>query len=161
MAGRPFVPTALKAVNGTLNQTRQNWNEPKVQPEIPEPPGHLSELEKECWALFAKLLAPLGVVGATDVVAFELLAVTYAHHRRLAQAMRDASTFVYSPTKGSGKSERIMLRARPEMGMLREADRQLLALLSRFGLTPADRQRVVSETGVCEEDDPEDEFSQQ
>lgn len=157
MAGRPPVPTQLKVLRGTINTTRQNWSEPALESRIPVAPGYLSELELEAWEKFAAILGPMRVVAAEDAVAFEMLAVTYAQHQRLAAALREATLLIYSPKTGD-KAAR-MLRARPEMGMLADVDRRLLALLGRFGLTPADRQRVVGGAADPDADDPEDEFS--
>jgi phage terminase small subunit len=35
-----------------------------------------------------------------------------------------------------------MIRARPEVAMIADADRRIMMWMSKFGLTPADRSRV-------------------
>ena len=140
MSGRPHVPTALKLLNGTVNTGRQNAHEPHLPPAIPDAPAHLNAEELTAWAMFGGLLQPMRVVTQADVTALELLATTYVHRARLAQALREASQLVYGAKKADGS---VMLRTRPELTALADVDRRLLVLLGRFGLTPADRQKVV------------------
>jgi P27 family predicted phage terminase small subunit len=139
MAGRPHVPTALKVLNGTLNESRHNAREPQLEPRIPEAPAHLSEKERAAWAHFAQLLEPMRVVTTVDAPAMEMLVVTYVHHQRLADALRHDELVYDSERKDGG----MMRRLAPEMTALADVSRRLLVLLGRFGLTPADRQKVV------------------
>jgi hypothetical protein len=41
-----------------------------------------------------------------------------------------------------------MIRVRPEVAMIADADRRLMAWLARFGLSPADRSRVSEIVGT-------------
>jgi phage terminase small subunit len=154
VGGRPFVPTPLKVLNGTENPSRRNEREPHLPPHIPEPPAHLSPEEFDAWRRFGELLEPMRCATDQDAAAFEMLVVAFVQHQRLAAALREAKTLVYGGKRPDGS---VMLRTRPELTALGDVGRRLLILLGRFGLTPADRARVVqlSEDGA----DPFDEFA--
>jgi P27 family predicted phage terminase small subunit len=152
MGGRPPVPTNLKPMNGMLNPTRENRDEPKLTPHIPEAPARFNDEERAAWEKFARLLEPLRVTTDVDAAALEMLAVAWVHHQRLAHALREAKQLVYaSKTVTREKDEsgeevlvtKLLLRTRPELAAIADVGRRLLVLLGRFGLTPADRARVV------------------
>jgi len=153
MAGRPPLPTNIKLLKGTLDRSRQNPKEPKVEPHIPGPPEYFSDLERRAWGRFAQQLDPLAVASDADFAALEMLVVTFCHHLRLTATLRE-KPLTYATETMHGKA---MLRTRPELTALGDVDRRLLVLLGRFGLTPADRARVVSEVGQGA--DPDDEFA--
>src|SRR5688572_3218304 len=96
----------------------------------------------------------MGVTAAEDAAAFELLVTTYVQHQRLAATLR-AESLTYTTVNAQGGE---MIRARPEVALLADVDRRLLVLLGRFGLTPADRSKVVSHPGNASAD-PDDEFA--
>jgi phage terminase small subunit len=151
--GRPNVPTVLKVLGGTVRPDRANPLEPRLEPHIPAPPPHLAPDELDAYRYFAELLEPMAVVTDQDAPALEMLAVTYAHHQRLAALLRTGA-LSYGSKKPNGD---LMLRSRPELAAIGDVGRRLLVLLGRFGLTPADRARVVSvgEDGTL---DPYSEF---
>lgn len=152
MAGRPALPTALKA-RGTLSPSKVNPLEPKLEPHYPDPPAHLDEEERAAWLRFGADLEPMGVVTRADWAVLELLVTTYVQGQRLRASIRAAGG---GPVYQSG----VLLRARPEFAMLNEVDRKTVLLLSRFGLTPADRSRVSSpEASASPSENPEDEFA--
>lgn len=154
MPGRPPVPTTLKLLNGTLNPTRANDREPRLAPCLPDAPAHLTEEERAAWSRLGLLLEPLRVLTSADSAAFEMLVVAYVHHQRLAQSLREAKALVYASKKQDGS---LWIRQRPELAALADVGRRLLVLLGRFGLTPADRARLVQleADGI----DPLDEFA--
>ena len=43
-----------------------------------------------------------------------------------------------------------MVRARPEVAMISDADRRVATWLARFGLTPADRSRVSASQSAAD-----------
>jgi P27 family predicted phage terminase small subunit len=149
---RPNVPTVLKVLNGTAQTSRLNKAEPKLAPRIPDAPEHLAPDELAAWRYFAAILEPMGVVTHADAPALEMLAVTFAHHQRLAAQLRQGA-LVYESTKPNGD---IMLRSRPELAAIGDVGRRVLVLLGRFGLTPADRAKVVSTS----DDSPADPYAE-
>jgi P27 family predicted phage terminase small subunit len=136
-------PTVLKIVGGTNNVTRQNKKEPKVHPEVPGAPEYLTKQERAAYERFAASLGDMRCTTKDDFAALEQLACTYAEMQRLRQALRDEdpNDLTYETFNKYGAVRRL----RPELTALGDVDRKLLALLGRFGLTPADRSRVNDE----------------
>jgi P27 family predicted phage terminase small subunit len=142
MAGKgpPPKPTALKVVAGTDRPCRTNAAEPKPPRGRPSPPVHISDKARTAWAYVTVILDQMGVLTDADALAVEGLCEAYADVQaaRAALAARDGALTYETQTKAGGR----MVRAYPEMAMLADADRRLMAWMSRFGLTPADRSRV-------------------
>lgn len=160
---RPRKPTALKELAGTLQPCRTNEREPRLQPGVPLPPPHASAMARKVWPGIAGMLEEMGVLTAADAPALEALCETYADLLRARQALdrgisdgedliAAAGDLTYVTEGKNGK----MLRARPEVAMVADADRRLCMWLARFGLTPADRSRVsAAASGEQEEDEYE------
>jgi P27 family predicted phage terminase small subunit len=143
MAGKgpPPKPTALKIVAGTDRPCRTNPAEPKPPRGRPSPPLHLSDKARAVWANVVDTLDQMGVLTDADALAVEGLCEAYADVQaaRTALAARDGALTYETETKVGGR----MVRAYPEVAILADADRRLMAWMSRFGLTPADRSRVA------------------
>lgn len=131
-------PTQLKIVKGTFQPERANEDEPAFVFAIPTPPAYLSPEEREAWDMFAKTLAGMRITTDDDRVALEMLSCTYAQYQRFQAVLRKKGD-TYETTTAAGSK---MFRPRPEQVLLGDCERKLLNLLGRFGLTPADRQRV-------------------
>lgn len=146
---RPRKPTHLKIVAGTAQPCRTNASEPKPVRERPSPPTHLSDRAKVAWGAVSVLLDRMGVLTEADSLALEGLCSAYADlvdaraSLKLAVSHGDAElaaagslTYVTDGKAGP------MIRTRPEMAVISDADRRVAMWLSKFGLTPADRSRV-------------------
>lgn len=144
MPGRPLKPTHLKLVTGTARPSRINKNEPKMRREIPSAPAHLSDGAKESWGYVAVILDEMGVLTRADRVALEGLCEAYTELRAARKSLADAGSITYETTNATGGK---MIRPRPELAMIADADRRLMAWLTKFGLTPADRSRVSAANG--------------
>jgi P27 family predicted phage terminase small subunit len=113
----------------------------------------LSEREHEAWRELAGVVGPLRTCTAADMPAFRQMVSTLAVVEEARAALRQHGlTFVVSTESGE------VVRKRPEVEVLAAFKKQLSVELSRFGLTPADRERVsaLGEDGPA---DPLDEFS--
>lgn len=131
----PHKPTAVKQLQGTLNPTRANKAEPKASAiDLPAPPADLTPDEVEAWQELAKAVDPMRISTAADLVSFREMAETLGMIRALRKSLYASGPLVDS----TGKMDRL----RPEIGAL-STQRQLLGKqLARWGMTPADRQRV-------------------
>jgi P27 family predicted phage terminase small subunit len=147
---RPRLPTAVKKLRGTLQPSRLNRAEPKPEPGIPDPPPGLSEAALAIWPAIAAALGGMRVVAKSDAIALaglcECLGEIAAARAALARPVKvgrrviaKAGARTYATTSRTGA---VMLRARPEVAMVSDADRRLQAWLTKFGLSPADRSRV-------------------
>lgn len=146
---RPRKPTHLKLVTGTAQKCRINENEPRLKRERPSPPDHISDKAKTAWGIVCLLLDEMGVLARADVLAVEGLCEAYAEMREARESLKQeikvgneviaaAGSLTYVTEGKSG----FMIRSRPEVAMINEADRRIAMWLAKFGLSPADRSRV-------------------
>lgn len=127
-------PTAVKQLAGTLQACRVNVLEPTPAKGWPPAPAYLSLREQAAWQETCQLLDAQGTLTLADAFAVEELAVLRAEVAELREDVR-ANGRYYTSNAGLEK-------LRPIVKLEAEKSRHLLALLSRFGLTPADRSRV-------------------
>lgn len=154
-AGRPRKPTALHLVEGTARPARLNPRAPAQAPlaELPAPPKGFTKWENDAWRELAGVVGPLRVMTEADVPAFRQLVVTLALAWQSRAALKKHG-LTFTVTTESGE----VIRKRPEVEILLAAKKQLSTELSRFGLTPADREKV-SALGKDGAGDPLDEFA--
>lgn len=139
-----------------------NTKEPKPKKAAPDMPSWLSVKAKRAWPIVVKLLGDMGVLTKADGIALELLCESYADYLSARGALK-------GPVKGKGRAiiakagERTyvtygksgaMIRNRPELADIADADRRLKQSLADFGLTPAARSRIQA-ADAPEEKDPE------
>ena len=116
-AGRPALPTALKALKGTLRPSRVNESEPAVKPiKIGAPPADADELEQQIWRDLASAVNGLGVAASGDRKAF----ASMVHALRLADMAYQAG----------------------DIDGFCKLDARWEKWASHFGLTPATRAKV-------------------
>ncbi len=153
--GRPPKPGALKKAQGTARKDRQRRAPASSSPleRIPPPPRDLAPGEVAAWRELARLISPLKVTTAADMVAFRQMAVTLAVIESAREAIQKHG-LIFAVETESGT----VVRKRPEVEIMIAYKKQLAVELSRFGLTPADRERV-SALGDDAGADPLDEFS--
>ncbi|WP_419900635.1 P27 family phage terminase small subunit [Roseomonas sp. USHLN139] len=172
MAGRPRKPSHLKLVTGTERKSRANPAEPKPgkAPRL-APPG-LPDAVARAWRLYVPRLDRMGVLTEADIPA--VLALCYAHAERDAARAALAEPFVIRGTGGGpdvtvaaggvttyatmSATGGYMLRTRPEVALVADADRRVMAYLSHFGLTPAARSKVQVTGGDAGPADEADAF---
>ncbi len=136
--GRPPVPTAIKKAKGTYRKDRVVANEAKfVMPkEMPKPPSYLNTFGKKLWKLLGELLLERGLFSEGDALAFEMLCDSYGIWR---VAMKDLK--VHGLILESEKGYRYV---NPANGVKNTAWAQMQKMLGQFGLTPAERTRVMA-----------------
>jgi P27 family predicted phage terminase small subunit len=87
-------------------------------------------------------LAKLGTLATTDTHALEAAAETMAEAREARAAIEKEGRFYTSPTRDGGT----MIRPHPALASMQDADKRLRAWLIEFGLTPASRGKVSTNT---------------
>jgi len=154
--GRPRKPRALKLVQGTDRPDRANRNAPAPSSvPLPPPPKDLTAHEKRSWKHLAALIDPLRVAAAADVVAFrEMVRCHGIIHQAWDELRKAGGELTYEVVTEAGLS----IRKRPEMEIIATFQKLLDAKLGRFGLTPAEREKV-SRAGDEAAGDPLDEFA--
>jgi phage terminase small subunit len=154
--GRPRKPRALKLVQGTDRPDRANAAAPapRAAP-LPRPPADLNAREQRAWAQLAELVDPLRVVTAADIVAFRQMAVCIA---MIDQARSELKEHKWRTDYEVHTEFGTSYRKRPQVETIATYQKLLFAELGRFGLTPADREKVSAITEGSA-GDPLDEFS--
>jgi len=95
------------------------------------------------WKKLTKDLESMGVLSEVDGYALERACQCYAEIKALEAKIKNKGR-TFETTNQNGD---LMVRARPEVGMLSDADRRFKGYLIEFGLTPAARSRLVVSQG--------------
>jgi len=136
VSGPPPRPTALKILRGNPGKQKINRDEPKPPPSPATPPTWLrgDALALAIWAEEAPRLLRLGLLTEIDRLLFAALCERTAIYRRAARALRKGLT---QQTAGGAIP-------RPEVSIARGALYGFSQLCARFGMTPADRARLMA-----------------
>ncbi len=154
MAGRKSTPNVIKLVKGNPGKRAINKAEPKPSKRKPTAPVWLSEKAKAAWPVIEKLLSDMNVLTISDGIALETLCEAYADLRSARESLSKPITIQGEGGKSlqlaaAGELTYItfgkggpMVRNRPELALIADAERRLKASLSDFGLTPASRSKI-------------------
>lgn len=150
--GRPRKPTALKIIAGTANKhgaAGRNDREPeplRLQGDQLDPPPHLHERSASVWREVAPMLWRVKVLTEADVIALEMLCDAVADYR-FARVQRGDS-FVTT----SGKTGAEMLGQ--WLVAQQMSSKRAESFMSRFGMDPASRSKLVLDVQPGLFDDP-------
>ena len=134
-AGRPPIPTHLKALAGTLQPSRTNAAEPTPAIYLTTPPDWLSERARRYWGDIGAVLLNMQVCTVADGPAMQLLTEALAEWAEARQAVQERGLTYDTITVSGG----ILRRPNPEVAIAADAWRRTLTMLTQFGLTPASR----------------------
>lgn len=147
----------LKALAGTARKSRSKGPAPRVEAiELPPPPRHLDAFERTAWRRLAELVDPLRICAPSDVLAVEQAAISlgmvYRARNELQRKHKGATTYEVITESGT------VVRALPQIETTAKFTKIFAAWIAKFGLSPADRERVAS---IADEsaDDPLNEFA--
>lgn len=152
MAGRPRKPEHLKVVKGTHKPSRDNARRPKTKPvraeELVAPLG--LSAEAQAWhAKITKHLTSMKVLSAQDELLVDQMVETFDMMVNCKKSIENEQAVAaetgqrYSIIqKVVTKTGGTMVRVRPEITLMNELRRQLLAMMMQCGLTPATRAKV-------------------
>lgn len=134
-SGRKRLPREIKQLKGTLQNCRENKQQPKPsKASCLDPPAHLNELAKTEYSRKAELLDRLGVFKEGDDVALAAYADAYS---RWVNAVE-----IYNRTGPLVKDKRGNPVRNPIIYSLNNAIDQMYKFLVEFGLTPISRSKV-------------------
>ena len=147
MRGRKPVPTAIKQVRGTTRADRGVKNEARfpVPSRMPPAPDTLNEWGKKAWSYYGRLLLDAGLLTEGDRIALELLCQVYGRWVEAEVQVAKSGTILTSKRSGN-------LFQNPYLAVANRSWDQVRAMLSEFGLTPAERTRVQAIAGKEEDD---------
>lgn len=149
MRGRKPKPTALKLVTGNPGRRPVNKREAKAKRVIPAAPEHMSAKAREVWGSLSTRLDRLGLLTELDALALELLCENYVEILEL----RDEID-THGRTQDVKTENDTVVRARPQVGMLSDAERRFRAMMNEFGMTPSARSRVTATPDDARASDP-------
>ena len=138
---RPRTPTRLKIIKGTAQPSRINKNEPMPTVGEPAQPAHLTAKAKTAWRAVVPVLEEMRILTVADGLALEGLCEAYAELCTARAVLRKRGSRTYSFATKTGET---VYRSYPEVAQAADADRRFRSWLASFGLTPADRSRVVA-----------------
>lgn len=141
MAGRLPKPSALHLVQGTRSQVGRGKGAAGGKEPDPTylqdltPPAHLPDSAKEVWRELAPKLARSYLLTELDTLELERLCVATARWRKLTAATEEKQLMHNSETGSYSISPHVLLQ--------QMYANQASHGLSKFGLNPADRARVM------------------
>lgn len=168
MPGRKPKPTQLRVIQGNPGKRALPKREPKPELGAPDRPIPLHGHASAAWKLASEKLQRVGVLTELDGLALAALALSFQDFMQarealarpvyepcaeasdaLAAVVAEAGSLSYVSATNSG----VIMRSRPEVAVIADADRRLRAWLTEFGMTPSARSRVHA---VKPEDTDED-----
>jgi P27 family predicted phage terminase small subunit len=132
------VPDKIKKLRGTYTNHRAR-PEPETEPGMPTVPHNLASDAKLIWHQTAQLLEQMNCLVLADVFALEGFAKVAAEKRRVEEAIRTAGILI----EAKDRVGNVVVQLNPLMKLDSDLDRRYLIYLSKLGLTPADRTRLV------------------
>lgn len=138
MPGPKPKPTVLKKLHGTYRADRCVDNEATFPTPIrmPSPPEGLNEDGAKLWRSLGKLLLDAGLYTSGDQIALELLCLAYGRMKEANRRIEEEGMVLRSVTGGFYQN--------PFLSIVTRSMDQVVKLLAEFGLTPAERTRVLS-----------------
>lgn len=134
MIGRPPKPTRLKQMQGNPGKRPLNKLEPKAGNEMPTCPRHLAKEAKAEWRRMGKELHRLGLLARCDRAALATYCVAWEIWVKAYKKLNDEEMVVESD-KGN-------LYQNPWVGIERQARKDMLRIMTEFGMTPSARSRI-------------------
>jgi P27 family predicted phage terminase small subunit len=151
MRGRKPKPTQLKLVGGNAGKRRLNTREPNLPRAIPSPPAHLSPAAMVVWGQVTVILDRMRVLTEADVFVLESYAETVVECRKLRAVLAKKGRTQRVRTESGG----YMIRQRPEVPMMQNAEQRKRMLEGELGITPVARSRVhATEDDAGQHEDP-------
>ena len=133
--GRPPKPSALKLVAGNPGGRALNGGEP--EPQLLQdltPPAHLEPRSAAVWNQLAPMLRRVQLLTEADVISLEMLCDAVADYRHAREQRGD--DFVGISAKGSEMISQWMVA-------LQMSSKRAESFMSRFGMDPVSRSRVM------------------
>lgn len=150
MAGRPRKPDHLKIIDGEKNKDRINWDAPVPNLTSIEPPVPLSNGAMFWWNKYADDFKKHDILSDWDLPALaqlcDSLALYFEYRDLLEEEVyeiknKDGEVIESKKYVARGSSGGVIKS--PYWQMMRDAQAIAIQIMSRFGMTPSDRSRIV------------------
>lgn len=143
--GRKPKPTGLKVIAGTDRADRRNDQEPRLDPEIPDPPPFLSDEAKVEWGRVCDALYSAGILTKTDRAALAAYCQAFGRWQQAEEALAKMA-------ERDGVTKGIMIKTtngnvvqNPLVGTANKAMADMVRIAAEFGMTPSARSRIKAE----------------
>lgn len=156
MRGRPPKPTALKKLTGNPGHRPLNDAEPIPPDDMPEMPKGMGHIANREWRWMAPALKEMGLLSAVDGRAFAGYCKAAAMVEIYFKIALDEPMHEEPILNSLGLEIGTKIKVNPAHAAYLASEKVMLAFLSRFGLTPADRARIKIERKPAV--DPGEEF---
>ena len=137
-------PASVKALKAPVRSTTKKPVEPSTVEAIPDgkgnPPAWLKGGGRDLWNRLAPVMRTARLLRATDEQAFARYCRNFDRWVKLRDQL-DRRGYTYDAETTTGGKLR---RADPNFLIADRLERQLLATEDRFGLNPAERQRIIA-----------------
>ena len=145
--GRKPTPTAIKKLEGNPGKRPLNEKEPMPVKKAPSCPKWLDKEAKREGKRLASKLELMGVLTEVDMAAFAGYCQSYARWKENEEFISKNGSLVRTP---SGYWQQV-----PQVSIAQQYLKQMGRYAEQFGLTPAARSRIISDTvkssGVVDE----------
>ncbi len=145
--GPPRTPTAILKLHGSHRAASREGNEPKPKAAKPRASIKLSAIERRVFNTACGLVESMGLQAATDGNALARYAKNVVRYNAACEFIEKhgESYAVYDRHNDGTKTIRMMKRF-PESFLRNELESTLLRLEQQFGLTPAARASLETDT---------------
>ena len=147
--GRPRKPTKQKKIAGTIRPDRENPAEPEFQDRGLRPPAGLSAGARKVWEAIAPELSELGILKKVQEHQLIMYCNAVATGFK-AQKVLDRQGATYKTRTPTGS---IMIRKRPEVGIVDTMMKHARMFAVEFGLTPQSQSKVNARLNGNEDQD--------
>ncbi|MCF2443642.1 phage terminase small subunit P27 family [Dyadobacter sp. CY345] len=137
--GRNPKATELLKKQGTFREDRHGDRVHIENALTISPSNFLTAKEKKIWEKWYQVLQENNILKETDEVAFGLLCKTFNRVEILSKEFKKTDDYIYSYTSDVGAK---VVKTHPKYAVLVESEKNLLKLLTEFGMTPASRNKV-------------------
>lgn len=149
-------------LQGYPGHRKLNESAPVLDTEIPDPPRWLKSISKRAYYDFVKIVGPEGmrVMSKSDRIALVMICEAFEEWRNCRKEIMNQGMYVpvkikeYIDKKGNLVRETNGIKIHPLMKAKNDAWGMVMKGLSRFGMTPYDRQKVSTVMGKKEDDRP-------
>lgn len=148
--GRKPTPDNVKSLHGSARRDRTNPAKPKPADELPRAPEWLPKRAAEIFGQLTTRFQGTNLASAS-YTEIQALAAYRLYEVERCDAFIDQHGEFFETTNSQGDWT---LKRNPAIAQRNEAFRHLHGLLAEFGASPASAQKVVTEGGSQQEDDP-------
>jgi len=149
--GRPPKPTDVLKLQSTFRNDRHADRVAVNGTLSAEPVKWLTAKEKKVWEKWHHVLQRNGILKETDEVALGMLCKIFVRVQDLSKEFKTPKDMITTHMSDVGA---LVDKVHPLYPLLVEAEKNLLRLLTEFGMTPVSRSKVKA--AIEEEEDPFD-----